>query len=85
MDKNKIAATIHPFVLGQEIYIYQDGKYIKTVECTLETMCPLINKLCNEYNIDDVHFYGGQLYSLKFKDEFAANKYGKRKIKVHIH
>ena len=83
MDKY-IIATIHPFILGQEIMIYIDNKYERTIECTLEYMCDTIYKLCEQYDINEVKFVGGQLYALKFKDQFAANKFGKRHINVTI-
>lgn len=83
MDKYMVA-TIHPFVLGQEIMIYNKDKCIKVVECTLDTMCDIVYSLCERYDINEVHFIGGQLYALKFKDNFTACKYGKRKINVSI-
>lgn len=83
MDKY-IIATIHPFVFGQEVMIYENNKCIKTIECTLDNMCTTIYKLCEEYNIDDVKFFGGQLYALKFKNEFVANKFGNKHINISI-
>lgn len=84
MDKYVIA-TIHPFVLGQEINIYINNECVRIVECTVNNMCDIISKVCDEYDINTVHFYGGQLYALKFKDDLVANKFSKRKIEVHIH
>lgn len=84
MDKY-IVAQIHPFVLEQEINTYVDGECVQTIKCTLDNMCERIYMLCQKYDIFNVHFYGGQLYALKFKDEFAACKYGNRPIEIHIH
>ena len=84
MDKYVIA-TIHPFVFGQEIMAYIDEKNVQTIECTIEDIPEKVYLLCEKYNINKVHFYGGQLYALKFKDMFVANKFGKRNIEVHIH
>ena len=83
MDKY-VVATIHPFVLGQEIMVYIDGKCEKVVECTLDNMTNIIKRLCQEYNINKVNFIGGQLYALKFKDELVANKFNNKPIEVHI-
>lgn len=83
MDRYVIA-TIHPFVFGQEVMVYIDKECVRTIECTLNTMPKMIYKLCEEYDINDVRFFGGQLYALKFKEEFTACKFGKRQINVHI-
>ena len=84
MDKHVIA-PIHPFVRQQEIYVYINGECIKIVQCTIDEMDKKIYKLCEKYNIDRVDFQGGQLYALKFRDEFLANKFGARVLKVFIH
>lgn len=84
MDKN-IIATIHPFMLGQEILVYNEkGECIHSFETTIDNVNNLIYTLCEEYDINKVTFIGGQIYSKKFKDEFAANKFGNRKIEVTI-
>lgn len=83
MDKY-VVATIHPFVLGQEVMVYIDSKCVQVLECTLEDICEKIYALCEQYDITKVNFIGGQLYSLKFKDQFVSNKFGKRNIEVHI-
>lgn len=80
-----VIASIHPFVFGQEINIYIEDKYHSTVECVLEDIPQKIYKICEDYKINKVHFYGGQLYALKFKDMFVSHKFGKRNIEVHIH
>lgn len=84
MDKY-IIATIHPFVFGQEVMIYSNNECIQVFETTLDNMGKMIYTLCERYNINRVDFIGGQMYSNKFKNEFAANKFGNRKIEVTIH
>ena len=83
MDKY-VVATIHPFVLGQEIMVYINGKCERVVECTLDNMVDIIEELCKEYDITKVNFIGGQLYALKFKDKLVAKKFNNKSIEVHI-
>ena len=84
MNKH-IVAPIHPFIRQQEISVYIDGECVKVEKCTLDNMCDVIYGLCEKYDIDRVDFQGGQLYALKFKDEFLVNKFGAKVIKVFIH
>ena len=83
MDKY-IVATIHPFVFGQEIMLYSDGECIQAFETTLQEMGKMVYNLCEMYGVNKVDFIGGQMYSKRFKDEFAANKFGNRKIELTI-
>lgn len=85
MKNGYIVATIHPFILGQEIYAYVGNECVQIIECTIDNMPQMVYQLCDRYNLNEVHFYGGQLYALKWKDEFAANKFTNRKINIHIH
>lgn len=84
MNKH-IVATIHPFVREQEIYVYIDGECVTITKCIIDDMCEKIYELCEKYDINRVDFQGGQLYSLKFRDDFIANKFGNRHIEIHIH
>ena len=85
MRKGEVVATIHPFVLGQEIYVYVGDECVQVLETTIDQMCEKIYMLCEKYNLTQVHLYGGQLYALKWKDEFVAHKFGKKNIEIHIH
>lgn len=83
MDKH-IVAYIHPFVLGQQIVIYDNEKQLESFDCTLDQMEEMIYNLCVSQNINKVIFKGGQLYALKFKDNFAAHKFGNKNIEVKV-
>lgn len=85
MKNGYITASIHPFVLGQEIYVYIDNECVKIIETTIDQMSNKIYSLCEQYHIEDVHLYGGQLYALKWRDDFIAHKFGKKNIEIHIH
>lgn len=83
MDRYVIG-YIHPFVLGQQIAIYENEKEIASFDCTLDQMEEMIYNLCVTYNVNKVIFKGGQLYALKFKDNFIAHKFGNKNIEVQI-
>lgn len=85
MKNGRVVATIHPFVFGQEIYAYVGDECVQVIETTIDQICDKIYMLCEKYNIDEVHFHGGQLYALKWRDDFVAHKFGKKNIEVHIH
>ena len=84
VNQGRIVATIHPFVLDQEIYAYVGDECVQIVEVPLDHVCEKICSLCKKYNIDEVYFHGGQLYALKWKDDFTAHKFTKQDIHVHI-
>ena len=83
MDKY-VVAIIHPFVREQEISVYINSECVKVINVTLDKMDKEIYRLCEQFDIDKVNFVGGQLYALKFKDEFITNKFGNKNIEVHI-
>jgi hypothetical protein len=84
MNKH-IVCCIHPFVANQEIDVYQDGECIKAVNCTLEQLEDTIVELGIKYNINKIDLKGGQLYSLKIKENLELNKYTENKFEVYIH
>ena len=83
---DRIVATIHPFVLIQEISVYKNDECIKNVSCSLTDMEDTIYTLCKEFNVNKVDIAGGQLYGLKIKEHFAANKFNNsNQIDIEIH
>ena len=84
MNKH-IVCCIHPFVVTQEIDVYQNGECIKTVKCALDQLEDTIVELGMKYNINKIDLKGGQLYSLKIKENLELNKYTENKFEVYIH
>ena len=82
-----IVATIHPFVMQQEIGVYKNGECIKIVQCNLDDIKKVCCNLCEEYNIHQVDLGGtNQLYSLHIKEEIEKNnKFNNLQINVEIH
>lgn len=87
MDKH-VVAPIHPFVREQEIYVYINGECVKIEKCTLDNIYDTIYNLCERYDVNRVDFQGGQLYALRFRDEYLVEKnkkFNARILKVYIH
>lgn len=84
MNKH-IVCCIHPFIINQEVDVYQNGKCIKTVNCTLDTLESTLIELGVKYNINIIDIKGGQLYALKIKENLEMNKYANNKFEVNIH
>lgn len=80
----EIYATIHPFVIKQNFYIVDKNECIKTFTCNLENMGKKMYQICEQKDINKIHFHGGQLYALKLKDEFIAHKFGNKHIEIII-
>lgn len=81
MDKY-ITCCIHPFVINQKVAVYKNGECIKRVKVPLSSLQESLYALCKENDIKEIRLGGSQLYGLKLKDEFMANKYANDGIKV---
>lgn len=86
---NHIVTMIHPFVMEQEVCVYQNGECVKVVKCTLDDIEKTCIDLCNEFDIDIIDTKGGQLYAMKMKkhlEDKVDTKFDlKKKITVNIH
>lgn len=81
MDKY-ITCCIHPFVINQKVAVYKNGECIKRVKVPLSSLQESLYALCKENDIKEIRLSGSQLYGLKLKDEFMANKYANDGIEV---
>lgn len=85
MAKNHIVTTIHPFVMEQEVSVYQNGECSKSVNCTLNELADVIIGLSKEFNIKTVDLAGSnQLFSLKTKDDLMS-KYAENDLEIIVH
>ena len=84
MNKH-IVCNIHPFVLEQEVNVYDNGECIKTAKCTLDNLEENISSLINMYNIKQIDLAGNQLYNLKVKENLLSSKYDLNDINITIH
>lgn len=85
MNKH-IIAMIHPFVVEQEVSVYDNGECIKTINCTLDNIENAILSLVNQYNIKQIDLAGNQIYNLKIRDNINTNtNFNKNELNITIH
>ena len=84
MENKFIVARIDPFLLEQEIRVYENRECIREVSCNIKEFCTKVYQLCEEYDIKDVNFKGGKFIAMKFQKDFLNNKFGKRDISINI-
>ena len=82
-----VVASIHPFVMEQEVDVYKNGECVKVVQCTLKDIENVCYALCKEYNINQLDLAGqNQIYALHIKENLEkSNKYEDFKINIEIH
>lgn len=80
-----IVCYIHPFVIEQEVYIYDEGKCVKTTKCNFNDLEETLYTLSKEYNISQIDLSGSQLYGLKIKDNMTSNKYDLNNLTITVH
>lgn len=80
-----IVATIHPFVIEQEVCVYQNGECVKTVKCNLDDVHKVCMKLCKEFDIHTVDIGGhNQLYSMHIKDKIVEDNFDNFAVEVNV-
>jgi hypothetical protein len=85
MNKH-IIAMVHPFVVEQEVSVYDNGECIKTMNCTLDNIENTILTLANQYNIKQIDLAGSQIYNLKIRDNINTNtNFNKNELNITIH
>lgn len=86
MENNHIVIYIRPFVVKQEINVYQNGECKKQTKCTLDELTNTIITLAKEYNINNIDFAGdgGHIYGLQVKEDLI-NKYRENPLNITIH
>lgn len=85
MNKH-IIAMVHPFVVEQEVRVYDNGECIKITSCTLDNIENTILTLANQYNIKQIDLAGSQIYNLKIRDNMNANtNFNKNELNITIH
>lgn len=79
---NYITCCIHPFIVNQKVAVYKNGECVKQAKVPLNSLQESLYALCKENDIKEIRLGGSQLYGLKLKDEFMANKYANDGIEV---
>lgn len=81
----KIVSAIQPFVMTQEIIVYENGNKIDIISTTIENFSETILNAVNKYNITQLEFLGPKKYAQglgnKIK-EAEMLKYNTNKIEI---
>ena len=69
---NNLIVNFHPFLVKQDILIYQDGACVKQDHITIEEVSEKVKEYCKIYNIDIVNLCGNKLYLNKFMKDIRT-------------
>ena len=71
---NRIVINVHPFVMKQEITVYEGNKTVEYIEHNnLDDLDKICFNLCKKYNIHQIDFLGIKDYGLKLEERMSAN------------
>lgn len=59
----KIVSIVHPFMLKQQVYVYEDGNKIDVVEAQTSELPNIIAETANKYEIIDINLGGSKRYN----------------------
>ncbi len=83
----KIVSIIKPFILNQNIFVYEDGNKIDVVSVELDNVPNTIIETATKYNAKEVQLIGSKNFSkgIKEKIELAEiTKYGKNELEIKL-
>lgn len=83
----KIVGVFKPFNLKQNLYVFEDGNKITSVEVTLEDAAKTIMALAKEYDTNQIDLSGPKQYVRGLKKHFEQKeleKYNQNKLTFNI-
>ena len=80
-----VVVCVHPFVMRQEISVFQNGECVKHIECDLNELDKIAYDLCKEYNIHQLDYAGAKDYGLKLEEKINLYKYGNFAIQFNYY
>lgn len=83
----KIVTVIKPFIMQQNIFVYEDGNKIDLFSVNLEDIENSLIETAKKYDVTDIELIGSKSYSkgIKNKIEVAEmNKYNENKLNIKI-
>ena len=85
MDKNCVVCVIRPFVMEQNIEVYNNGKCVKVLKSSMKDIADNCYKVCKNYNLHSLFIKGpSEQYSAKIKDDLKATKFNNFTINITI-
>ena len=79
----KIVSVIKPFVINQNVFVYEDGNKLEIVQTTIEKIPDTIFELSHTYDVYQVDLSGAQRFTkgiIKQIQEKEMLKYNENKL-----
>ena len=83
MEK-RLVVQIHPFLIQQEIKMYDGQNEAKTFTSTLQELAHTIESVCDNYEIEDVVLTGIPAYTHRYASQITSNKFRNKAIQIYI-
>ena len=83
MEK-RLVVQIHPFLMQQEIKVYEGKNEAKTFTSTLQELVHTIESVCDNYGIEDVVLSGMPAYTHRYANQIASNKFSNKAIRISV-
>ena len=83
----KIVSVIKPFIINQNIFVYEDGNKIDAVSVPLNNMQDILINKANKYEITEVELIGSKKYLngiIKKIQEEEMTQYKENKLNIKI-
>lgn len=83
----KIVSVIKPFIVNQNIFVYEDGNKIDALSAPLNSIQDILIETANKYNITEIELIGSKKYSKGIENkikETEMSKYNQNKINIKL-
>lgn len=83
----KIVSVIKPFVMQQNIFVYENGNKIDSIKSTIDDIQDIIIDIATKYETNSVELIGAKSYleGIKNRIETAEmTKYNEHKLNIQI-
>lgn len=71
--KNFVVVNFHPFVIPQDVEVYQNGELVQKLQVTVDRVPQVVKGLKSQYQIDSVSLVGGTDYLRKYAEELNSD------------
>ena len=83
----KIVSVIKPFIINQNIFVYEDGNKIDVLSVPLNNIQDLLIKTALQYEVNDIELIGSKKYLngiINKIRETEINQYNEDKLNIKI-
>lgn len=83
----KIVTVLRPFIMNQNIFVYEDGNKIDVISAPLDTIENTIIDTAAKYAVKEVQLIGSKKFSKGIKERIETAemaKYGKNEFEITL-